>query len=562
MKSFKFREILLVSFKEKKARKVTFDPEVTVIRGGNETGKSSLLKSILRTFGAEPSKVHPGWRNADVRSLVRFDVNGVAYALLRHGDHFALFDASGNLRHRFQRVTSELAPVLASLVKFGLRLPDRDGNFVVLPPAYYFLPSYMDQDGSWTDQWTGFARLSQFANWKKGLIEYHAGIRGNEYYEAQAAKLDAEAEAAKLVRRREGLQEIYTSLRERFDATYFDVDFGAYRSELEELLTHCDRLHRREEHYKHKVTQLRNQRQVLQTQLDITQHARDEALKDYEFATEHGDVVDCPTCGASYDNSFTERFAIAMDEDNCASLIVRLTDEVNETDDKIDRELAESKRVTDEVLAIERLLARKEGEIALGDLLRQEGRRELREVMQRDISALEVQEGERRVAAKASEKRMRQLDGKARREDVNAFFYDKMKSFLEMLDVNGVAEASFKKVDATITGTGSELPRALLAYKFAFLHAAQRFGVAIPAPLVIDSPNQQDQDPGHLGRILTFIRENSPSGMQLILGLVDTADVEFNGKTIALNRKHHLLEEDEFDAVGAEVQRYVDVALS
>jgi len=561
MKNFCFREILLVSLREKKARRLSFDPQVTVIRGGNETGKSSLIKSLFRTFAAEPAKVHPNWTNADVRSVVRFDVNGVSCALLRHGDHFALFDASGKLRERFQRVTSELAPALARLVGFGLRLPDRAGQFVVLPPAYYFLPSYMDQDGSWQDQWTGFARLGQFSNWKDGLIEYHAGIRGNSYYEAKASKLEAQAEADKLVRRREGLQDVYTSLRERFDAAHFDVDFGSYRSELDELLTQCERLRKREEQYKRKVTDLRNQRQALQTQLAITTHARDEASQDYAYASKHGDVVQCPTCGAGYENSFAERFAIAMDEDNCASLMVKLAEEIHEIDEKLEREQTESKKVTDEVLAIERLLARKEGEIALGDLLRQEGRRELRDVMQKDTAALEIQEGELRVKAKESDKRMRQLDGKDRREDVNDFFYEKMKSFLAMLDVNGIAEAKLKTVDARLTDTGSELPRALLAYKLAFLHTAQKFSVVVPAPLVIDSPNQQDQDEGHLARILTFIRDNRPAGLQLVLGLVDTAGVDFGGKTIGLNRKYSLLDENEFESVASEVQPYVDLAL-
>ncbi|HET8933824.1 MAG TPA: hypothetical protein VFN67_10305 [Polyangiales bacterium] len=562
MKSFYFREILLASNKEKKAKRVAFDPAVTVIKGGNETGKSSLLKSIFRTFGAEPSKVHPRWLNADVRSVVKFDVNDIPYALLRHGDHFALFDGAGRLMHRYQRVTSELAPAISNIVGFGLRLLNRDGKFVVLPPAYYFLPSYMDQDGSWGDQWTGFAKLGQFSNWKKGVIEYHAGIRGNEYYEAQAVKLDAESAAERLARKREGLQETYNNLRERFDMAQFDVDFSAFRTEVDELLTQCEVLRRREEKYKQRVTELRNERQSLRTQLDITTHAREEASRDYTFAASQDDAVDCPTCGASYDNSFVERFAIAMDEDNCSSLIIKLTEELSEIDVKIERELEDAKKLSDEVHSIERLLARREGEIALSDLVRQAGRRELRDVMQRDLAHLEAGEGELRVSAKAAEKRMRQLDGKERRQAVNAFFYTQMQAFLGALDVNGVSEDRIKQVDATLTDTGSELPRALLAYKIAFLHTATEFGTAVPAPLVIDSPNQQDQDEGHLHRILSFIRDRRPPNRQLILGLVDTAGVEFGGKEIELHQKHSLLQEADSDAVRQEVQYYVDLAVA
>jgi predicted ATPase len=83
MKSFIFKEMLLASFLEKKARRIRFDPKMTIIRGGNETGKSSLIKSIFRTFGAEPAKVHSKWIDADVRSVIRFEVDGTLFALLQ-----------------------------------------------------------------------------------------------------------------------------------------------------------------------------------------------------------------------------------------------------------------------------------------------------------------------------------------------------------------------------------------------------------------------------------------------------------------------------------------------
>lgn len=558
MRQFYFREMLLSSVAERKARRVAFHPEVTLIRGENETGKSSLLKSLFLAFGAEPAKVHPTWKAASVRILVRFELDGQSYAILRHADRFAVFDGRGALLERFVSVTSDLAPFFARLLKFGLRLPSRAGEFVPLPPAYYFLPYYMDQDGSWTAQWTGFAKLEQFPNWKKGVIEYHAGIRGNEYYEAQGVKLDAEAEAARTLRKREGLQEVYRSLSERFEAVQFDVDFGAYRDEVDELLLQCDKLRSREERFKRKIAELRNQRQALQTQLDITLHARDESAKDYAFASGQSEAVQCPTCGAGYDNSFAERFAIAMDEDHCAELIERLQEELRQSDQAIQREMDQTKTVTDEIGAIERLMARREGELALGDLIRQEGRRELRGVMQRDISALETREGELRVRATECEGRMRRFDGKDRRKEVNAQFSGTMSGFLGNLDVVGLPESSYQRVDAIIQDTGSELPRALLAYKIAFLRTVQQFGSTAVAPLVIDSPNQQDQDRKHLRKILSFLREFRPKGVQLVLGLVDSAGVDFGGEEIVLDRKHSLLASDDFARINEEMQGYVD----
>jgi len=387
MKNFVLREMLLASFRTKTARRVVFDPNVTIVKGNNETGKSSLIKSILRTFGAEPAKVHPSWDQAEVRSVVRFEIDGKQYAMLRHGGTYAMFDAEARRLQNFSSVTNELGPFFANLVGFGLRLPGRSGVLGPLPPAFYFLPFYMDQDASWSDAWAGFKNLDQFPNWKQSVIEYHAGIRGNEFYAEKAKKIEAESELNRVRRKREGLQEIYGNLQDRFDMAQFNVNFEAYGAEVEELLRKCSKLRQREEQFKVDLSELRNQREALKTQIGITTHARNESRQDFDFAVQLGSAseeIHCPTCGQGYTNSFGERFDIARDEDRCADLALQLTGELADVDSKINVKLADMRKIGDDVTMIERLLGRKEGEVALVDLVRQEGRRELRDVMDRD----------------------------------------------------------------------------------------------------------------------------------------------------------------------------------
>lgn len=420
----------------------------------------------------------------------------------------------------------------------------------------------MDQDASWGESWASFAKLKQFPNWKKGVLEYHAGIRGNEFYETQARKLEAEGELEKTRRKKEGLREVYDSLSTRFEAAQFNVDFSAYKAEVNELLGRCDLLRVQQEAYKARLSELRNKRQSLKTQLDIAMHARDESRKDLDHADAiEGSSVECPTCGAEYSNDFAERFAIAVDEDYCASLVITLGEEVRTIDQKVDQEQAGVETLGSELAAIEKLLAKREGEIALSDLIHQEGRRELKEVMLSDISELEGEVGRYAVRASDAEAQMKRLDSRDRRKQVNAYYEQHMLRYLHSLDVHSVSDAAVKKLDAPPKGTGSELPRALLAYQIAFLHVIEKFGTSVRAPLVIDSPNQQDQDPKHLVKMLQFIRDEQPRQTQLILALVDTSGIEFPGTEIVLDRKHSLLAKDDFDQVGAEVQRFIDRSL-
>lgn len=562
MKRFVFREMLLVSFKERKARRIAFDPKTTIVRGPNETGKSSLLKSLFMAFGADPAKIHPNWQAADARILVRYELDGAQASVLRNGTSYTFFDWQDKVQGNFSSVTKELAPLFSRKFSFGLRLRSRQGAFTTLPPAYYFLPYYMDQDGSWTNAWSGFQKLQQFAKWQKAVIEYHSGIRGNDYYEAQARKIAAEEKRDKLRKKREGLKDIYDSLSTRFEEAQFNVDFSAYKHEVENLLSLCDALRVKQERFKEKLSNLRNHRQSLKTQLDIAMHARDESRADLEHAESlDGDELPCPTCGALYNNDFAQRFEIAVDEDYCANLVVTLNEEIKVIDAKIADEEAAANQLRVEIVDIEKLLARREGEVVLGDLIRQEGRKELRSVMLSDITSLEEEEGAEGLRAKNSEQAMKSMNRPEYRKMVNAYYEEHMRRYLYALDVHGVSDSSISRVDAPIRGTGSELPRALLAYQLAILQVIEKYGTSVRAPIVIDSPNQQDQDPRHLERMLQVIKDEHPKESQLVLGLVDTGKFQFGGTEISLDQKHSLLRSDDFDEVGAEMKMLIDLSL-
>ena len=563
MKSFYLRELLLLSHSERSARRVVFDRDVTLITGDNETGKSSLIKSIVRAFGAEPTRVNKKWKDADVRILLKFTVSDVDWAILRYGELFALYDANGTLTGVFRSVTNELAPRLSELFEFGLRLPDRLGTFTALPPAYYWLPFYMDQDASWTNSWAAFKNLAQFSNWKKAVIQYHAGIRGNSYYEAQAARMKADADATRVMRKRESLLDIYKSLNKRYHEGLFNVDFSAYQFEIESLLNECQTLSRAEEKFKQTLVEQRNRRQALATQLEITEQVQKESRHDYQLANDQaGHLIECPTCGAGYENSFAERFSIALDEDRCNELALQLAQEIRRADEEITTTLKAAAGVQAELVDLQALLAKKEGEVELSDLIRQQGRSELRELMTDDIRALEVEEDAFALTAARWGKAMQDDGTSERRAEVNRLYADHISKFLFDLDAGQAEGPALHTVDGQFSSTGSELPRALLAYQIAFLIVMREYSSAAFGPIIIDSPNQQDQDPKHHLAILRFIRDSRPRGAQLVLGVVNPAGVQFGGRTETLDTRYRLLSQSAYGSVRDEVQPYIEAAMS
>lgn len=183
MKQFKLKEMTLLSLKERRSRKVTFSPTRTVIIGTNETGKSCLIKSIYYTFGAEPHKMHPDWLDAQPISVIRFSVDDEDYVIFRQEKTFALFDNNDDMIGKYIRV-SDIGAKLAELFDFQLELRDHQKKVVTPPPAYLFLPFYMDQDVSWQRNWDSFKSL-YLPKARLDIINYHTGIRPNQYYQTK-----------------------------------------------------------------------------------------------------------------------------------------------------------------------------------------------------------------------------------------------------------------------------------------------------------------------------------------------------------------------------------------
>ena len=100
--------------------------------------------------------------------------------------------------------------------------------------------------------------------------------------------------------------------------------------------------------------------------------------------------------------------------------------------------------------------------------------------------------------------------------------------------------------------SGSGGPRLLLAYYAAIWQICSSAQSNISIPVVIDSPNQQDQDNLNLHAVLDFIADSLPKTMQLIVCVTQQSTTQLD-QTIILNRKYSLLDASSYDDVEAEI---------
>ncbi|SIR52412.1 hypothetical protein [Priestia flexa] len=104
----------------------------------------------------------------------------------------------------------------------------------------------------------------------------------------------------------------------------------------------------------------------------------------------------------------------------------------------------------------------------------------------------------------------------------------------------------------------SNQPRGLLAYSYSVLNVNYKYSNSTFCPIVIDSPNQQDQGEGNYKKMLNLIFNERPKGSQVILGTVNRPEIEFEGKEIVFKDKYNLLSREKFEMIFNKSKIYFD----
>jgi len=564
MRRLLLKSILIVSHVEKKSLKLEFDPKVNLLKGSNDTGKSTVIKMLLWTFGAEPHKLDNNrWKSADASSVVSFTLDSRNYSIYRYKTTFSLFADENEHIGFYGSVTNELAPALAGLFKFNLKLTTHNGKQKIPPPAYMLLPFYIDQDAGWSKSWNSFKNLSQYANWKKTLIGYYLGLKPDEWYVLSARRSQLKQDQEEPLRQAQAIDSIENRSHEEISPAQFNLDTKEFANEVEALLSRCETLKHAQEKYRHNMSEARSDELRISAQIEIVARTREELDQDYDYAQKTlGENVGCPTCGAEYRNSFSERFSIAADTETCADLLVSLKSDLEASRRATRSAKNQLEETAKEQSEVNEILARKHGELRMRDIIEIEGKRVFFDHLRSEKQMLNARIGELESSIVDLKASMDQFEDPERRKSIIEKYGDKFRVNAQAISVTGLSEDSFRNPETTISESGSDLPRAILAYFFSIYSLIVEGEGNLTFPIILDAPNQQEQDNDNLSRVMKFIFNQRPPASQLILGLVDDANVEYTGSTFEFKKKYSVLCEETYLEHTAEMRGYESEHLS
>jgi hypothetical protein len=273
---------------------------------------------------------------------------------------------------------------------------------------------------------------------------------------------------------------------------------------------------------------------------------------EFELASSLPRQVECPTCGHEYLNSLPERFALIEDE---GVLSKALTDAQSKMERLVEKERAERGKldaISASLSRVQKILETRKQSLSLDDVLVAAGKTEAAKILRVSLNDKIVQADGSRTRTDALRASMNEFTDRTRTSEIRKFYRTRLSMFSQDLDVhlNDPEKQSIVSIDVA---RGSEGPRALLAYYYAFLHTKIEFTTNARFPVVIDSPNQQGQDKVHLPQMVKFIFDHVPGDAQTIVATEDASGLEFEGVTIATygEAKRQVLREKEFDRVKA-----------
>ncbi|AUW43863.1 hypothetical protein CUJ84_Chr003527 [Rhizobium leguminosarum] len=558
MRNLRFEKLELLSLVERTARAIEFHPKLTVIKGPNDVGKSSVIKSLYWAFGAAPKSIHRKWNDAKVKAMVTFTIDGVRHSILRTGDTVAVFDGEGKALICTRNITKDLGPFIAGMLKFGLVFSNRQGEPEIPPPAFALLPFYVNQEGGWEKPFNSFDHLGQYVDFKNSVIDYHSGILGNEYYELAAERRKLQLEQEALAAERRTIGKAVAKLGLEADFSGLELTLADHEEAIQGLLVRLKDVRAIRQTRAAQLAEVLDQRTALDSQVRIAKEAISELEKDAKFAASlEAQEILCPTCGTVHQNDFANRFGILDDREACFEFLTRSGQEMRKLSEAVGKAQLEVRAADTTIAEIQTQLDEKRGDVSLRDVIKMEGRRAAAGLFDEQLTELDRQIGNYASRITEIEDKQDTFKDKDRREKVENFYAVLMLRYLRELDVSAIDHATVSKINGRISDTGSDQPRAVLAYDLAFLKTIYEFKGSFTAPMILDSPNQQDQDAANVAAMIKLIISERPDTGQTILGTVSMHGVEVDdGLVLEFDQKLSVLRPEEFDGMNDRMQAF------
>ena len=561
MKEMYFDNILIADIVEKTAHFHKFEKGFNVVTSqDNHVGKSSLLKSLYFAMGAEVDFDNV-WNKNTKLYVVEFYIDEIKFSMARWQKAFAFFRET-ELILTTKSVSRELARKFEKIFSFAVYMANKKTNKIELaPPAFTFMPYYIDQDKGWSGLYESFSNIDQYKKSDRiKSLYYHLGI-----YTRSTVELMAKRDTLK--DKIEQLKEEEEKSRITIESLYAEIQNLLPADSIEELEKNLIIPKERISLLVSRIGETRNKIQSLETalyqhehQLEVIQEYR--KIKNGVSVREDRDKIHiCPKCGYSFDEEIYSIVRSNYNLQNEDYMYKQIEQIISSIASELEKYKENYVNLMDELKQQEQAYDEKQDSYEV--YLRQRG-------LQDSVRHFTEQLGENVYEQEEHGKEIKEIDKEIRKlpnkKEVEENYIENVRLNIIKLDAWNSAYEGNIKLLKPIKAQGTLENKIILAQMIGLFQTMQYFRTnTILFPLVVDSPRAKEASHTSSKDILKLIFEmdNLP---QVILATMDYSDFENEmkrrAKVTVLFEKRKLLNGDTYREYQSEIEELQELLSS
>jgi len=555
MRNIRFLQIKFFCYKKKTGRVINLDSDIVIIKGGNQSGRSSIVMSLYNTLGADVKTFSQQWIEDKIVTLLKISIDGAIFQFLHIGKMFYVYDVNG--REYYKAVNQNAnAAKLDSLFGFNLTFTDNGKERKRMPVDFMFIPFYISQDKGWDQPLRSFDGFNIYGG-KKNALYYYTGVIKDDYFQICNSLDEANARLKKIEAKLEYDKEFSAYVKERIENSRISLSTTDFDLEQQEFIKKVEALKKDQGKLMTDLKKLYDRRAYLEFRRQQMHDNLDDINKDLKYALSQKENITCPMCGAHVSNDAIGIYAMIEDRNMSKNAILEYEDDINDTDAKIKSLESKSDKLRGDIEKLQQRLATKKNDLTLEQYLDSRMYVYLEKTLnERERSTRKEKMEEESLLYKLTE-REKQYSGNDRREYVEEDFQNYVVAAYDKL---GISSSSYKianiKFGSKISMRGSAITRGVVAYTYGYCELIKKYNGRLFCPIVVDEPNQNGIDQLGLETINKFLIDERPTGSQLILAVSNDAKIE-EDKAIVINleAKKELLIEKDFEVVRDEVEK-------
>lgn len=436
----------------------------------------------------------------------------------------------------------------------------------VATPSMFFLPFYINQDGSFFGNWDTFKSLKQFdSSAIPHTLDYFAQVRPFQYFELKGRERTAKNKHSELEVESSTLQRTRLRLRRSIKASPVKLTTAGFEKEVHELARLATELGTKQDKIRNDIVEGQELSRQLSDQIRLSEAALREHEADFKSvasASAEQGTFRCPTCHAEHDASFHTFLELAEDARELYRLKERLQQNMTSVTERLTRSRRDAASLRVQYLEVSNLLAVKRGRRTFEDVVKSHGADAAESALDIEIASIQKASTVTLDVIRELKLELATLMKNHDADEPLKVFRESFKELLVVADVPEFSNADAWKLNKRPTDSGSPGPRSVVAYYGALWTAMKSPESLLPSPVVIDSPNQNAQDKKHLERVMGLLAGKTPANAQVILCAEDPSDAFRPDQVIQLERERALLEASAMNEVSGRVLPLVERAVA